>query len=61
MPERETKPTRPGVFSDYDIDLQFEVMRALAARTNVPVPEMLWQEHDPEVIGTSSASKPDQR
>ena len=47
------KPTRPGVFPDYDIDLQFEVMRALGAATDVPVPEMLWQEHDPEVLGTS--------
>ena len=46
------KPTRPGVFPEYDIDLQHDVMAALAAKTTIPVPEMLWQEPDPEVLGT---------
>src|SRR5947208_6597267 len=46
------KPTRPGVFPEYDIDLQHDVMAALAAKTTIPVPEMLWQEHDPTVLGT---------
>jgi aminoglycoside phosphotransferase (APT) family kinase protein len=46
------KPTRPGVFPEYDIDLQHDVMAALAEKTTVPVPEMLWQEHDPAVLGT---------
>src|SRR5256885_15051710 len=45
------KPTREGVFPDYDIDLQHDVMAALASKTTVPVPEMLWQEHDTGVLG----------
>src|SRR4051794_8149498 len=45
------KPTRKGVFPDYDIDLQHDVMAALARKTTVPVPEMLWQEHDTDVLG----------
>ncbi|MEY2459378.1 MAG: hypothetical protein QOG30_1208 [Acidimicrobiaceae bacterium] len=46
------KPTRPGVFPEYDIDLQHDLMAAMAAKTTVPVPEMLWQEHDPTVLGS---------
>jgi len=46
------KPTRPGVFPEYDIELQHDVMNALAHHTTIPVPEMLWQEHDPSVLGT---------
>ena len=46
------KPTRPGVFPEYDIDLQYDVMAALAAKTTIPVPEMLWREPDPAVLDT---------
>jgi aminoglycoside phosphotransferase (APT) family kinase protein len=46
------KPTRPGVFPEYDIDLQHDVMAALAAKTTIPVPEMLWREPDPAVLDT---------
>ena len=46
------KPTRPGVFPEYDIDLQHDVMAALAAKTTIPVPDMLWQEHDASVLGS---------
>jgi len=46
------KPTRPGVFPEYDIDLQYDVMGALAAKTTIPVPEMLWREPDPSVLDT---------
>ncbi|MDQ1425787.1 MAG: hypothetical protein QOD72_3285 [Acidimicrobiaceae bacterium] len=45
------KPTRQGVFPEYDIDLQHDVMAALGANTTVPVPEMLWQEPDASVLG----------
>ncbi len=45
------KPTRPGVFPEYDIELQHDVMAALAANTTIPVPTMLWQEHDTEILG----------
>lgn len=46
------EPTRPGVFPTYDIDLQHDVMAAMAENTSVPVPEMLWQERDPDVLGS---------
>jgi aminoglycoside phosphotransferase (APT) family kinase protein len=46
------KPTRQGVFPEYDIDLQHDLMSALGAKTTVPVPEMLWQEHDESVLGS---------
>jgi aminoglycoside phosphotransferase (APT) family kinase protein len=46
------KPTRDGVFPTYDIELQFEIMDALAD-TEVPVPEMLWREDDTAVLGSS--------
>jgi aminoglycoside phosphotransferase (APT) family kinase protein len=46
------KPDRPGVFPEYDIDLQHDVMAALAAKSTIPVPEMLWQEPDASVLGT---------
>jgi aminoglycoside phosphotransferase (APT) family kinase protein len=46
------KPTHPGVFPEYDIDLQHDLMAALAAKTSIPVPEMLWQEHDASVLGS---------
>src|SRR6185369_16542347 len=46
------KPTRDGVFPEYDIDLQHDVMAALSAKTTIPVPEMLWQEHDSGVLGS---------
>lgn len=46
------KPTRPGVFPEYDIDLQHDVMAALATTTSIPVPRMLWQEHDASVLGS---------
>jgi aminoglycoside phosphotransferase (APT) family kinase protein len=45
------KPTREGVFPSYDIDLQHDIMSALAD-TKVPVPPMLWQEEDASVVGT---------
>jgi aminoglycoside phosphotransferase (APT) family kinase protein len=46
------KPTRQGVFPEYDIDLQHDVMAALHAKTSIPVPEMLWQEPDASVLGS---------
>jgi len=46
------KPTRPGVFPEYDIGLQHDVMAALAEHTTIPVPDMLWQEHDAAVLGS---------
>jgi len=39
------------VFPSYDLDMQFRVMRLVRERTSVPVPELLWFEPDPEVLG----------
>ncbi len=39
------------VFPTYDLDMQFRVMRLVRAETGVPVPEPLWYEGDPEVLG----------
>ena len=40
-----------GVFPEYDVALQFRVMKALAD-TQVPVPRMLWLEEDPAPLGS---------
>lgn len=40
------------VFPSYRLDHQFEVMRQVAERTNVPVPRVRWLEPTGEVLGT---------
>ncbi|MBW2363016.1 MAG: phosphotransferase family protein [Deltaproteobacteria bacterium] len=44
-------PRRPGPFPSYDLAMQFEIMRTLGERTAVPVPEVIWLEEDPAVLG----------
>ncbi|HQF06502.1 MAG TPA: phosphotransferase [Spirochaetota bacterium] len=44
-------PLDHKVFPEYHLNHQFLIMRALR-QSNVPVPEMFWQEEAPEVIGT---------
>ena len=44
------EPGGTRVFPHYDLGRQFRVMQALAA-TDVPVPEVLWLEEDPRVLG----------
>jgi aminoglycoside phosphotransferase (APT) family kinase protein len=39
------------VFPTYDLDMQFRVMQLVRDRTQVPVPEPLWYEADPGVLG----------
>ena len=39
------------VFTTYDLDMQYRVMRLVAAHTDVPVPETHWYEPDPSVLG----------
>ncbi|CAN5527080.1 phosphotransferase family protein [soil metagenome] len=39
------------VFPAYDLQLQFDVMAIVGEATEVPVPETLWYESDPSVIG----------
>ena len=44
-------PREEGPFPEYDLAMQFGIMRALAKHTEVPVPEVLWLEDDPGVLG----------
>ncbi len=46
-------PTGFPVFPFYDIPQQFDVMRALADNTAIPVPDCLWKEYDKAVLGES--------
>jgi aminoglycoside phosphotransferase (APT) family kinase protein len=39
------------VFPSYDLARQFDVMSLVAEATDVPVPETLWYEEDPTVVG----------
>lgn len=39
------------VFPTYDLDMQFRVMRLVAAHTDVPIPETHWYEPDPSLLG----------
>ncbi len=44
-------PTDRFVFPEYDLAQQYRVMQCLA-KTDVPVPKMLWFEEDPSILGT---------
>ncbi|MEZ4333754.1 MAG: phosphotransferase family protein [Myxococcota bacterium] len=44
-------PRSDGPFPEYDLAMQFGIMRQLGAHTTVPVPEVLWQEEDPSWLG----------
>ncbi|MCU1351157.1 MAG: aminoglycoside phosphotransferase-like protein [Acidimicrobiales bacterium] len=48
----EPQSTAVPVFATYDLDTQFEVMRLVGQSSSVPVPETLWFEHDPAVLGS---------
>ncbi len=39
------------VFTTYDLEMQFRVIRLVAEHTAVPVPETYWYEPDPSVLG----------
>jgi aminoglycoside phosphotransferase (APT) family kinase protein len=45
-------PSEEGPFPSYDLALQFHVMAAVRRHTACPVPEVLWHEEDPDVLGT---------
>ena len=45
-------PQAYRVFLEANFESQFRVMRALAEHTDVPVPQMLWFEADPEWFGS---------
>lgn len=44
--------SEPTVFPDLDVTRQARVMQAIAEHSDVPVPEVLWVEDDPSVLGT---------
>ena len=44
-------PSSEPVFRVYDMPLQFNAMRLVGARTDVPVPPTLWLETDPNHLG----------
>ena len=44
-------PRAEGPFPEYDLAMQFGIMRQLGEHTDVPVPEVLWQEEDPAWLG----------
>jgi aminoglycoside phosphotransferase (APT) family kinase protein len=44
------QPPSGGIFPSYDLPCEFAVMAALA-ETGIPLPEMLWVETDPGVLG----------
>jgi aminoglycoside phosphotransferase (APT) family kinase protein len=45
------KPTRHTIFMESDFESQYKVMKALAERTDVPMPPMKWYEDDPSALG----------
>ncbi len=46
-------PTGYPVFPYYNIHSQFEIMKTLGAKTDVPVPTMRWFEEDTSIVGES--------
>ncbi len=47
----EPPPAAHPLFRTYDLAMQFRVMRLVGEHTSVPVPETLWYEDDPAVLG----------
>ncbi|MBW2241889.1 MAG: phosphotransferase family protein [Deltaproteobacteria bacterium] len=45
------EPTGPGVFPEYDLSLQYDIMDILGKKTTIPVPAMLDIEDDASVLG----------
>jgi len=45
------QPSGRGVFPEYDMQLQYRCMDILGARSDVPVPRMLWLEPDASILG----------
>ena len=44
-------PRADGPFPEYDLAMQFGIMRQLGSQTDVPVPSVLWLEEDPRWLG----------
>lgn len=46
------RPTGYAVFPEYDIALQYNVVKALGEHTDIPVPKVYWMEEDESVLGS---------
>ena len=46
-------PTGYPVFPYYDLARQFEIMKAVGEKSDVPLPTMRWREADPSIVGES--------
>ncbi len=44
-------PADIPVFQKYDLDLQVRIMKIVREKTSIPVPDVLWLETDPTVLG----------
>lgn len=44
-------PTTPGLFETPDLVREFKVLGTLGAETDIKVPETLWLEEEPEILG----------
>lgn len=45
------QPAGEGAFPEYNVAKEAQIMRALAKHSNLPVPAVLWQSDDPEILG----------
>jgi aminoglycoside phosphotransferase (APT) family kinase protein len=45
------RPTGYAVFPEYDIALQYNVVKTLGERTDIPVPKVHWLEEDDSILG----------
>ena len=45
------QPTGYQVFPEYDLSLQYRVMKILGEQSSIPVPRMFWMEEDESVLG----------
>ena len=48
----EPDPAAFRVFPFYDVGTQFELMKALGEKSDVPVPQMLWRESESAILGS---------
>jgi aminoglycoside phosphotransferase (APT) family kinase protein len=51
-------PSGPRLFPEYDIEREFQLLRALRKHTELPVPDVRWLERDPSIIGAPFITMP---
>jgi aminoglycoside phosphotransferase (APT) family kinase protein len=45
------KPTGYQIFPEYDLSVQYRIMKILGEQTSIPVPRMYWMEEDDSLLG----------